>query len=97
MDSPPVTYLPPLIVHHYSCRSDDEVVLAAKNVDPAHPRSGPYNRDALTDPTRTDYDPVKLAAARKAAEEQVNQIVRYTPEGLQTSAIATGSVTSLTA
>lgn len=52
-------YPTPVQVNGYTCRNCTDVDYAKKHIDPAHPKSGPYNIDAKTDPTRTFSDPVK--------------------------------------
>lgn len=47
-----VNYPTPVWVNGYECRNCTDVDLAKKHIDPAHPKSGPYNIDAKTDPTR---------------------------------------------
>lgn len=46
-------YPTPVMVNGYSCKNCTDVDYAKKHIDPAHPKSGPYNIDAKTDPTRT--------------------------------------------
>src|SRR5580704_8893574 len=41
----------PVQVNGYLCKNCTDVDLAKKNIDPAHPRSGPYGIDAKDDPT----------------------------------------------
>jgi hypothetical protein len=41
----------PVHVNGYLCKNCTDVDLAKKNIDPAHPRSGPYGIDAKDDPT----------------------------------------------
>ena len=53
-------YPTPVLVNGYSCKNCTDVDYAKKHIDPAHPRSGPYNIDAKTDPTRTFSDTVTL-------------------------------------
>lgn len=47
-----VNYPTPVWVNGYECRNCTDVDLAKKHIDPAHPKSGPYNVDAKSDPTR---------------------------------------------
>ncbi len=46
-------YPTPVRVNGFSCRNCTEVDYAKKHIDPAHPRSGPYDINADTDPSRT--------------------------------------------
>lgn len=45
-------YAQPVQVNGFTCHNCTEVDLAKRNVDPAHPRSGPSNIDAAEDPSR---------------------------------------------
>ena len=47
-----VNYPQPVQVNGFSCRNCSDVDLAKKHIDPQHPKSGPYNVDAASDPTR---------------------------------------------
>lgn len=92
-----VTYPTPVHVNGFSCRNCSEVDLAARHIDPAHPRSGPDDRDAASDPTRLGTDPVKLAATRAAAETARAHVVGYSPAGYRTAAVAPGAGFALVA
>jgi len=92
-----INYSSPVTVNGYSCRNCSEVDLAAKNIDPHHPQSGPNNRDAATDPTRHGSDPVKVAAAKRAAEHAAQTIQGYSPAGAVIGSIAPGTAFNLTA
>lgn len=46
-------YPTPVQVNGYSCRNCTDVDYAKKHIDPAHPRSGPYDINAENDPSRT--------------------------------------------
>lgn len=75
------TYSHPVTVNGYSCRDCGDVALAKRNVDPAHPQSGPDNRTAGTDPSRAITDPVRIEAARRVAESRQNAVTGYCPNG----------------
>lgn len=46
------------IVNGYVCHDCTEIDLAKKGVDPAHPKDGPYGRDAKkSDPLHPEKDP----------------------------------------
>jgi hypothetical protein len=45
-------YAHPVQVNGFTCRNCTDVDYAKKHIDPAHPKSGPYDVDAATDPTR---------------------------------------------
>ena len=62
-----VTYPTPVTVNGFSCANCSQVDQAAAHIDPAHPLSGPYDVNALQDPTRSDADKAQIAAHRKAA------------------------------
>ena len=44
-------YPHPIQVNGFTCRNCTDVDNAKKNIDPAHPKSGPYGIDAASDPT----------------------------------------------
>jgi hypothetical protein len=48
-----VDYSHPVQVNGFTCHNCAEVDLAKKHIDPAHPKSGPYDVDAASDPSRT--------------------------------------------
>lgn len=52
----------PILVNGYSCRNCTDVSNAKKNVDPAHPRSGPFGSTADTDPGAR-FEPQKVNAS----------------------------------
>lgn len=43
-------YSSPVFVNGFSCRNCTDVANAKKNIDPAHPRSGPFGSTAERDP-----------------------------------------------
>ncbi len=45
-------YPQPVQVNGFTCHNCSEVDLAKKHIDPAHPRSGPFDIDAASDPSR---------------------------------------------
>jgi hypothetical protein len=45
-------YPHPVTVNGYTCRNCTDVDYAKKHIDPAHPKSGPYDVDAQSDPSR---------------------------------------------
>ena len=45
-------YPHPVTVNGYSCRNCTDVDYARKNIDPAHPKSGPFGANAQSDPTQ---------------------------------------------
>jgi hypothetical protein len=45
-------YPHPVTVNGYTCRNCTDVDYARKHIDPAHPKSGPYDVDASSDPSR---------------------------------------------
>ena len=55
-------YSRPVYVNGYSCRNCTDVDNAKKNIDPAHPRSGPFGSTADTDPGARP-EPRKVNAA----------------------------------
>jgi hypothetical protein len=92
-----VNYPSPVTVNGFSCRNCSEVASAKKGIDPAHPQSGPHNRDAAVDSSRRDTDPVKIEALRRAAQDQAGPVLQYGAAGRIAAAIPTGSAFSLLA
>ncbi len=45
-------YPQPVTVNGFTCRNCTDVDNAKKHIDPAHPKSGPYDVNAATDPSR---------------------------------------------
>jgi hypothetical protein len=45
-------YARPVQVNGFTCRNCTDVDYAKKHIDPAHPKSGPYDVNASTDPSR---------------------------------------------
>ena len=90
-----VNYSSPVHVNGFACRNCADVSLAARHIDPAHPQSGPFDRDAANDPSRRSVDPVRVEAMRKAAEAA--QMVGYSAAGPVMAALAPGSAFSVTA
>lgn len=90
-----VNYASPVTVNGFSCRNCAEVDLAAKHIDPAHPKSGPNDVRAASDPSRNNTDPVRIAAARKAAETAGAQIIGYSAHGARTLGVSPGAVFSV--
>ncbi|ESQ91540.1 hypothetical protein ABAC460_06025 [Asticcacaulis sp. AC460] len=45
-------YPQPVYVNGFSCKNCTDVENAKKHIDPAHPKSGPFDVNADTDPTR---------------------------------------------
>ena len=45
------TYVPLVSVNGFLCRDCTDVDYAKKNIDPRHPKSGPFGIDAKDDPT----------------------------------------------
>lgn len=45
-------YPTPVQVNGFTCKNCTDVGYAQKHIDPAHPKSGPYDINAATDPSR---------------------------------------------
>ena len=45
-------YPQPVNVNGFTCKNCTDVDYAKKHIDPAHPKSGPYNVNAADDPSR---------------------------------------------
>ena len=91
------SYVAPVQVNGYTCSDCTDVQLATKGIDPRHPQSGPENRDAITDPTRNVSDPVKIAAAKKAADTKAQETVGYSANGPVGAKVEPGQLVSLIA
>jgi len=90
-------YPAPVQVNGFACRNCGEVSLATRGIDPQHPQSGPANRDAASDPTRSETDPVKVAAARRSAEAVMREPIGYSPRGAVGGEVAPGQLIALQA
>ncbi len=55
-----LNYPTPVWVNGFQCRNCSDVDLAKKHIDPAHPKSGPFDIDAKADPTRGQPPPVSF-------------------------------------
>lgn len=53
-------YAAPIQVNGFTCRNCTDVSYANRQIDPAHPKSGPYGVNADKDPSRTQ-DAVRFA------------------------------------
>jgi hypothetical protein len=62
-------YPTPVTVNGYQCRNCTDVDYAKKNIDPAHPKSGPFGADADLDPTVGPNDPKKIRAEAARAPQ----------------------------
>lgn len=47
-------YPTPVTVNGYSCKNCTEVDYAKKNIDPAHPKSGPFGINEKSDPSKVN-------------------------------------------
>ena len=56
-------YAHPVYVNGYRCNNCTDVANAKKHIDPAHPRSGPFNIDAATDPSRHHHPSARFGGA----------------------------------
>ena len=59
-------YAHPVYVNGYQCNNCTDVENAKRHIDPAHPKSGPFNINADTDPTRHHDPSVKFGGALNA-------------------------------
>jgi hypothetical protein len=59
-------YAQPVQVNGFTCRNCTDVDYAKKHVDPAHPKSGPYDVNAATDPSRRTEAVIFGGALRNA-------------------------------
>ena len=56
-------YPQPVYVNGYQCNNCADVENAKKHIDPAHPKSGPYDIHADTDPSRRTDPSVTFGGA----------------------------------
>lgn len=61
-------YSTPVNVNGFVCHNCTEVDQAKKNIDPAHPKAGPFGVDADKDPTISANDARKIKAEAAKAE-----------------------------
>ncbi len=61
-------YPTPVWVNGYQCRNCSDVDLAKKHIDPAHPKSGPFNVDAKSDPSRILQNAVQFGGLLAGAK-----------------------------
>jgi hypothetical protein len=66
-----VNYPTPVWVNGYECRNCTDVDFAKKHIDPAHPKSGPFNVDAKSDPTRVLQNATNPAPQGGASQSAV--------------------------
>jgi hypothetical protein len=92
-----ITYPSPVSVNGYACINCSEVELAEKRIDPRHPQSGRDNKDAAADPSRQATDPIKIEAAKRAADQAALQVSAYSPAGTVAGSIGPGSAFSISA
>jgi hypothetical protein len=90
-----VNYASPIHVNGFACMNCADVSLASNHIDPAHPQSGPFDRDAANDPSRLSVDDVRIEAVKEAAEAA--QVVGYSALGHVTAAPGPGAAFSVTA
>lgn len=91
-------YSSPEIVNGFKCQNCTDVGLAKQNIDPEHPKSGPFNVNAATDVSRPDTDPERIAAERKSAEATLGQTSGYCADGsCRTATVTPGETFSILA
>ena len=56
-------YPSPVYVNGYACKNCTDVDYAKKDIDPAHPKSGPFGINAKTDPTVNQDPAVKFGGS----------------------------------
>ncbi|MBE7220087.1 MAG: hypothetical protein INR64_16575 [Caulobacteraceae bacterium] len=54
-------YAQPVQVNGFTCRNCTDVDNAKQHIDPQHPKSGPFDVDAATDPSRQGGPKVEAA------------------------------------
>ena len=88
-------YSSPVTVNGFQCRNCTDVDYAKRNVDPAHPRSGPNNVNAKSDPSQPVELRTKLAKAE--AEKQGKVPAVYGKPGAQAAQFHSGAVFDIAA
>ncbi|MBX9814992.1 MAG: hypothetical protein A4S12_06445 [Proteobacteria bacterium SG_bin5] len=76
-----INYPSPVNVNGFACWNCGEVAMAKRDIDPAHPASGPHGKNAASDPTRQPLDHARLEAVKRAAETAA-ATQRYTAQGV---------------
>ncbi len=71
-------YAVPVVVNGFLCRNCTDVDNAKKHIDPAHPKSGPFNITAKDDPTRAVQQSVTSAPSASSAVTGLGAIVDIT-------------------
>lgn len=71
-------YAQPVQVNGFTCRNCTDVDYAKKHIDPAHPKSGPYDVNAATDPSRKT-EAVVFGGALRGADAAGRGTQAYVP------------------
>ncbi len=74
-------YPTPVQVNGFTCKNCTDVDYAKKHIDPAHPKSGPYDVDARTDPTQQNKPSLSFGGALSglSASDSANPDAPETP------------------
>lgn len=78
-------YATPVTINGYLCRNCTDEAYAKRNIDPEHPKSGPFGVNAESDPSRVNeiQKPSDIADAARASD----QVTASNPlEGAQSAA-----------
>lgn len=92
-----LTYPSPVNVNGYACWNCGDVAMAKRDIDPAHPASGPHGKNAASDPTRKPLDHARLEAVKRAAEQTAHTMGIYSVNAVQPAPIAPGAAFNMIA
>ena len=90
-------YPSPVNVNGFACWNCGDVSMAKRDIDPAHPASGPHNKNAATDPSRKPLDHARLEAVKHAAQNATQAIGTYSAIGVQPVTTSPGAAFQLIA
>jgi len=90
-------YPQPVYVNGYRCNNCTDVENAKKHIDPAHPKSGPYNVNAGTDPSRRTDPSVTFGGALAGLNDADNGAKPESASEASADRAAPGSLLDLSA
>ncbi|MBX9881656.1 MAG: hypothetical protein K2X73_06740 [Sphingomonas sp.] len=92
-----LNYPSPVNVNGFACWNCGDVAMAKRDIDPAHPASGPHNKNAASDPSRKPLDHARLEAVKHAAQHATQAVGTYSAIGVQPVPTAPGAAFQLLA
>ena len=82
-------YPSPVTVNGFSCRNCTEVDYAKRNIDPAHPRAGPFG---MNDPEEAKASQGLVERRKTEIMEELKNPVAYGRAGAPARSSATGGI-----